>query len=376
LLTLDGDWPEAISEESGRSATVQHTTVRYGVPKMDGKGRSEQIFLIRLETNEFKETRKPWDVNTSLWAPRKQWACSKELFDTREIRMKRFHHDWRRACRLGAVRAIMRHDDMADLDGDGVPDEVQEVGEVLWRHHQCVYAIFAYYACLDGSDGINSLSFNAWSAFIDECGVRAMKSKHCNRAVCDTIFVEVDFMGKLENKAAEADATATRDRLSRYKHASTTPGNLQWFRPVLTKTISQEAACEDDLPELSALETNSPNSSQDRAFAAASPMVTDTSPLPASCAPPRSKIRVGRQKPKLQRHATQSLNIVAAEQQHELSMVEVSPAQQNSLKRPWVVRSLPWRGHAPCNAVSRGPHQACHCTLRAQWRVGRRQRGG
>ena len=45
------------------------------------------------------------------------------------VQRARFSHDWRRCLMLGAAGVIMKNDDdgHADVDGDGIPDEVMEV---------------------------------------------------------------------------------------------------------------------------------------------------------------------------------------------------------------------------------------------------------
>ena len=70
-------------------------------------------------------------------------------YDTAEIRMRRFEVDWNRAMAMGLVKVIMQNDDgdddgVEDEDGDGIPDEVEEVGEMLWQHNGLLYALFSH----------------------------------------------------------------------------------------------------------------------------------------------------------------------------------------------------------------------------------------
>ena len=64
----------------------------------------------------------------------------------------RFENDWRRACRIGLVKIVMRADDDAkfgvDEDNDGIPDEIEELGDLLWDHQQMLYALALHHAPL------------------------------------------------------------------------------------------------------------------------------------------------------------------------------------------------------------------------------------
>ena len=62
-------------------------------------------------------------------------------------------------------RYISQFDDDAeeDLDGDGVPDEVQEVAQVLWDYRELYPLIFSFYAVSGGS--LSSMKLNSCEYF-------------------------------------------------------------------------------------------------------------------------------------------------------------------------------------------------------------------
>jgi len=133
-----------------------------------------------------------FDVTKSIWAPRAKWADSKSVYDTEAVLAARFTNDWNRALELGIVNMVTKYDDDAALDddGDGVPDEVVEVGTVLWENAELYFVIFSYYAALGGD--VYSLSLNEWSRVLDDFGLVQKRSEWCKRADMDRVFLAVD----------------------------------------------------------------------------------------------------------------------------------------------------------------------------------------
>ena len=84
-------------------------------------------------------------AGTSIWAPRRKWCDGRDFYDHDNIMFERFSHDWKVALRLGIVKLIMMHDDdgLEDADGDGIPDEVVEVGAVLFTYCQVLECTIA-----------------------------------------------------------------------------------------------------------------------------------------------------------------------------------------------------------------------------------------
>lgn len=166
-----------------------------------------------------------FDVYRSIWRPRLFWADSHDLFDTEAVRLTRFSHDWERALAAGLVRIVMRNDDgdddgVQDEDGDGIPDEVEEVGEAIWAHNQLLYALFSHYASLNGS--LDALSLNSWTCFVNDCKLVNKSVKGCSLADFDRVFLEADALGRRSNQQATAGHATAGQAAAGHAAASST----------------------------------------------------------------------------------------------------------------------------------------------------------
>ena len=139
-----------------------------------------------------------WSLEQSIWAPRKKWCDALDFWDTDEVERKKFEWIWQTSRQeQGLDKLIMLHDDAGgvDEDGDGTPDEVEEVGDVLWDLHDLLFCAYDYY-CGCGKN-IQSMALNQWTDFIEDCKLVDRKSKFCKKADIDRLFITVDSrMGK------------------------------------------------------------------------------------------------------------------------------------------------------------------------------------
>lgn len=80
-----------------------------------------------------------------------------------QVKTQRFTNDWQRCLELGVTRMVMRWDDAAeeDMDGDGIPDEIVEVGTAIRQCYDLIAMLFSFYAVLSKAD--SSVSLNEWS---------------------------------------------------------------------------------------------------------------------------------------------------------------------------------------------------------------------
>ena len=112
-----------------RSAVWDVTTNRLVLPSAVAEEVAARRAVAKRRKQEKKRT-------IDVWAPRALWADAKGLYDDDGVLLKRFANDWKRALRIGIIKFISQFDDDAegDMDGDGIPDEVQEVAHVLFDH--------------------------------------------------------------------------------------------------------------------------------------------------------------------------------------------------------------------------------------------------
>jgi len=196
---FDSAWMDVNATRYFEPERAQQQAPRPGTSKKPQKPR----YLPRGGTAAPVAVNK-FDVMKSIWAPRAKWADSKSVYDTDEVIAQRFTNDWNRALELGIVKMVLTYDDDAaqDDDGDGVPDEVVEVGTVLWENAELYFAIFSYYASIGGD--VYSLGLNDWSLLTSEFGLVQKKSQFCKRSDMDQLFLAVDLAAALVEKKKKA----------------------------------------------------------------------------------------------------------------------------------------------------------------------------
>ena len=177
---------------------------RYVAPAREEMAANDDNYKRSAEA--IVKRKEPFDLWRSIWRPRMKWADSKNLYDTDEVKQKRFEADWKRMLTLGIIKYIMRYDDdaMADIDEDGIPDEVEEVGVALLRNYDLCCAVFWYYASYSGE--IDFMTFNAYGQLCTDCKLPSKKSKACRQSDIDTIFIAIDKSDALSVKKL-ADGT-------------------------------------------------------------------------------------------------------------------------------------------------------------------------
>ena len=135
-----------------------------------------------------------FDPMRSLWAPRAAWCDAKDLFDTESVITRRFEADLKRAIALGMSREIGRN-------AKGREDaEVQEVREVLQAHHETLVLVHAYYAATQSSE-LRYISLNGWTKYTEDFRFCRKSSRCCMKSDLDRLFIAVDTMSMMHEKA-------------------------------------------------------------------------------------------------------------------------------------------------------------------------------
>ena len=94
-----------------------------------------------------RRTRQRWNIDTSIWAPRKSLGQSGDYYETEECMRTMFDHDWYLAQKgHGLSKAILRGDESGDAwvdaDGNQIHDAIDATRDVLWSFHKMLYNAF------------------------------------------------------------------------------------------------------------------------------------------------------------------------------------------------------------------------------------------
>ena len=223
----------AMGGHATRRAFNAVATCRYRTPlaKLEKKA-------VRVARHKKVQAARSFDLDKSIWAPRKPWCDAKAYFDTDSILERQLEHDWRRALHLGVLKSIMRHDDAAaqDDDGDGVPDEATDVCLVLWQHRRVWRNVFSFYCGQTAGGTMNTSSarsrtlqprlqrtpcathpltalfaaavtFNSWLQFVQDASlVVDKKGSYCRKSDFDTLFIEVNNLEKATAKSRRPES--------------------------------------------------------------------------------------------------------------------------------------------------------------------------
>jgi hypothetical protein len=146
--------------------------------------------IEQFAKREKKTATRVWRLEDSIWAPRVPWCDPRSFWDTPTCAREAFVLDWARACDHGLAKFILRNDD--GHDGGEAADEVDETMEVLYGHHDLVYALFKYYSSLGASDDLYHMQFNGFAQFVSDFGLADAESPYCKIANWDQLFISVD----------------------------------------------------------------------------------------------------------------------------------------------------------------------------------------
>ena len=113
--------------------------------------------------------------------------------------MKRmFQTDWASLLQMNLVKLVLAHDDDLDPErdenNDGIPDEVEEVGVVLWDSWEIINALFYFYAtsCGCSTGRFEHLTLNAFSEFMITFRLCSKRGQFCKRRDADGCFLATE----------------------------------------------------------------------------------------------------------------------------------------------------------------------------------------
>ena len=284
------------------SAKADHLCINSGKAKSAAVADKFDEALFAVRTNRYFELRpveptekviararrpedakviepKPFDVYKSIWEPRRKDADSKDVYDTDDVEFKRFSIDWEVLLGLGMTKLVLTHDDgdddgVEDEDGDGIPDEVEDVGMALWNVHDLLTSIYTYYSIESGSisDGVG---LNAWTDFTDDFKLVSKTSKYCKRKDADMIFLEVNAKTKLAARELKKQ-TSTRAAVAVDGGSEISLSRLEFYQALVRLAICKYVKS-GEIPDVSdAVERLVSTDIMNRALATGMHIVVDT----------------------------------------------------------------------------------------------------
>jgi len=143
--------------------------------------------------------KKVFNLPDSIWGPRAETSDSRSYFDTDEVEWKRFNAGVECLLEMGLSKLVLMYDDdeePGDEDGDGIPDEVEDVLDVLWENHAMLHSLFHFYGCANGAKTgrFDQLSLNTWTEMTSDFELCSKASKCARRSDVDRIFVAANAM--------------------------------------------------------------------------------------------------------------------------------------------------------------------------------------
>ena len=154
----------------------------------------------------------PWTLYRSVWGPRCEWCDGNDFHDHEEIVFERFASDWQRVLRFGIHKAVtdMGGSQARDDDGDGVPDEIADIGAVLFVNNELytlAWLVYSEVVVSSSSDVDGGVKGNGWRQFTDDIKVWE-HLKESDKAVKDTsVFASSDKTDKETAAAISIQST-------------------------------------------------------------------------------------------------------------------------------------------------------------------------
>jgi len=134
----------------------------------------------------------PWDINLSVFAPRRKTSDARAYFDSQQSEGRMCKVDWRRNTEKQKFVGFVGRE--GNPGGDKDPLQVmEELRQVIVSNYGSIVSLFNYYASI-GTGGDFSMQLNEFSQFLEDCGIPDGESDYCKRSDCDTAFITANYM--------------------------------------------------------------------------------------------------------------------------------------------------------------------------------------
>ena len=158
----------------------------------------------KYEERHKVEDRPPWDINASVFAPRRRESDGKDYYNNVKVQNKQFESDWKRVTSKERFVGFVEREAKKAAAKDGKPapepeSAMKELKDCLKKNFRTLARCFIYYSLL-GTGDVFSMQLNEYSDFIDSCNIPDPESEGCKRSHCDTLFITANYEDKADNK--------------------------------------------------------------------------------------------------------------------------------------------------------------------------------
>jgi hypothetical protein len=159
-------------------------------------------------TEEKVAERPPWDIDKSVFAPRRRESDGKDYYNHARVENKQFERDWKRAMEKEQFKKFVYSSakDAAEADGKEMPMKGKELNEIkatFAKHHSELSRAFLYFCLLGSGDDVFDMQLNEYKDFLDACGIPDSDSERCKQSDLDTLFITTNFAAPSASKNSD-----------------------------------------------------------------------------------------------------------------------------------------------------------------------------
>ncbi|CAM9640570.1 unnamed protein product [Chrysoparadoxa australica] len=159
-------------------------------------------------TGEMNEGEKTWDINSSIFAPRRRDGEARSYFDTDRVIMRAVETDWGRMLKEERVKKFMTKSAPEVQSGEiGLDAALDSVKAVFQEFYRTLLGIFDYYCVASNllGRGAFSIQQNSYSRLCQDAGI---PDKDCTVEELGKIFVLVNF--ETDKNSTESEVNEDR----------------------------------------------------------------------------------------------------------------------------------------------------------------------
>ena len=165
-----------------------------------------------VHVNEWSEEkvaeRLPWDIDASVFAPRKRESDGLAYYNHAKVENKQFERDWKRAMEKEQFKTFVFKSAVAAAEAEGQPKprkgkELKEIKAAFARNHSKLARAFTYFSLMGSGNDIFDMQLNEFKTLLDACDIPDDDSERCKLSDLDTIFITANYAPTSKDKGKD-----------------------------------------------------------------------------------------------------------------------------------------------------------------------------